>query len=108
MTQFGTWQPKIRGKLFYNWPQGACEEALRFTSAGQLGVEPYDMAIVGAGVVGATHLHAEATLVASPGPLAPASQIVPYGAIRLQDLTASDKWPTDLRAAAFLSQYSRK
>ena len=48
MTQFGTWQPKIRGKLFYNWPQGACEEALRFTSAGQLGVEPYDVAIVGA------------------------------------------------------------
>ena len=44
--------------------------------------------LVGAGVVGATHLHAEATLVASPGPLAPASQIVPYGAIRLQDLTA--------------------
>ena len=39
MTQFGTWQPKIRGKLFYNWPQGACEEALRFTSAEQLGVE---------------------------------------------------------------------
>ena len=52
MTQFGTWQPKIRGKLFYNWPQGACEEALRFTSAGQLGVESYDVAIVGAGVVG--------------------------------------------------------
>ena len=52
MTQFGTWQPKIRGKLFYNWPQGACEEALRFTSAGQLGGEPYDVAIVGAGVVG--------------------------------------------------------
>ena len=52
MTQFGTWQPKIRGKLFYNWPQGACEEALRFTSAGQLGGEPYDVVIVGAGVVG--------------------------------------------------------
>ena len=38
--------------MFYNWPQGACEEALRFTSAGQLGGEPYDVVIVGAGVVG--------------------------------------------------------
>ena len=52
MTQFGTWQPKIRGRLFYNWPCGACEEALRFTSADQLGSKPYDVAIVGAGVVG--------------------------------------------------------
>mgnify|MGYP001159492911 FL=1 len=52
MAQFGTWQLKSRGRLFYNWPPGACEEALRFTSAGQLGGEPYDVVIVGAGVVG--------------------------------------------------------
>ena len=52
MRQFGTWQPKIRGRLFYNWPRGACEEALRFTSADQLGSKPYDVAIVGACVVG--------------------------------------------------------
>ena len=52
MTQFGTWQPKIRGKLFYNWPQGACEEALCFNDADQLGSNPYDVVIVGAGVVG--------------------------------------------------------
>ncbi|MDP6794204.1 MAG: NAD(P)/FAD-dependent oxidoreductase [Verrucomicrobiota bacterium] len=52
MTQFGTWQPKIRGRLFYNWPCGTCEEALRFISPVQLGSKPYDVAIVGAGVVG--------------------------------------------------------
>lgn len=43
--------------------------------------------LVGAGVIGATHLHAEATLIASPGPLDEARRIVPYGAIRIQDLT---------------------
>ncbi|HJO10008.1 MAG TPA: NAD(P)/FAD-dependent oxidoreductase [Verrucomicrobiota bacterium] len=52
MRQFGTWQPSVRGKLFYNWPRGACEEALCFNDAGQLGGEPYDVAIIGAGVVG--------------------------------------------------------
>ncbi len=52
MSQFGTWQPKIRGRLFYNWPSGTCEESLRFTSIEQLGSRPYDVAIVGAGVVG--------------------------------------------------------
>ena len=52
MTQFGTWQPKIRGRLYYNWPRGTCEEALRFTGSEQLGLEPYDLVIIGAGVVG--------------------------------------------------------
>ena len=52
MTQFGTWQPKIRGRLYYNWPRGRCEEALRFTGSEQLGLEPYDLVIIGAGVVG--------------------------------------------------------
>ena len=52
MKQFGTWQPATRGKVLYNWPRGACEEELRFTDSEQLGGEPYDVAIVGAGVVG--------------------------------------------------------
>ena len=52
MTQFGTWQPATRGKVLYSWPRGACEEELRFTDPEQLGSEPYDVAIVGAGVVG--------------------------------------------------------
>lgn len=44
--------------------------------------------IVGAGVVGTSHLHAEATFVASPGALVIAPRVVPYGGIRVQDLTA--------------------
>ena len=52
MAGFGTWQPKIRGKLFYNWPKESCEDSLRFTSTEQLGLEPYDVVIVGAGVIG--------------------------------------------------------
>lgn len=43
--------------------------------------------IVGAGVVGTSHLHAEATFVASPGALVIAPQVVPYGGVRVQDLT---------------------
>lgn len=43
--------------------------------------------IVGAGVIGASHLHLEASLVASPGPIEGAPRVVPYGAIRFQDLT---------------------
>ncbi len=38
-------------------------------------------------MIGASHFHAEATLVASPGPLPGARRIVPYGAVRLQDLS---------------------
>ena len=43
--------------------------------------------IVGAGIVGTSHLHAEATLVVSPGPLAVAPLVTPYGGVRVQDLT---------------------
>ena len=44
--------------------------------------------IVGGGVVGLQHAHLEATVVASPGPLDVASEVVPYAALRVQDLTA--------------------
>lgn len=44
--------------------------------------------IVGGGIVGLSHLHAEATLVVSPGPIDPARRITPYGGLRVQDLTA--------------------
>ena len=44
--------------------------------------------IVGGGVVGLRHAHLEATVVASPGPLDVASEVVPYAALRVQDLTA--------------------
>lgn len=40
------------GVVLYNWPEGYCEEELRFASVDQLGREPYDVIIVGAGVVG--------------------------------------------------------
>ena len=43
--------------------------------------------IVGAGVIGTSHLHAEATLVASPGALQIAPRVVPYAGLRVQDLT---------------------
>ena len=43
--------------------------------------------LVGGGVVGTSHLHAEATLVASPGPIDAARRVVPYGGVRVQDLT---------------------
>lgn len=56
--------------------------------AGMPGEDAGVSMLVGAGVIGATHLHAEATLVASPGPIDAASRIVPYGAVRIQDLTA--------------------
>ena len=40
------------GRILYNWPTDACEEAIRFESSDQLPAEPYDVIIVGAGVVG--------------------------------------------------------
>lgn len=43
--------------------------------------------IVGGGVIGTSHLHAEATLVASPGALQIAPRVVPYAGVRVQDLT---------------------
>lgn len=44
--------------------------------------------LVGAGIVGLSHLHLEATLVASPGAVDPEGRITPYGGVRVQDLTA--------------------
>ena len=41
-----------RGRVFYNWPGGHCNDPLVFKDPAQLGVEPYDIIIVGAGVVG--------------------------------------------------------
>ncbi|MEM1117554.1 MAG: hypothetical protein AAF845_07140 [Bacteroidota bacterium] len=60
--------------------------------------------IVGGGVVGLSHLHAEATLVVSPGPVDPAQRITPYGGIRVQDLTAfgNDAVDTAPAVGAFL------
>jgi glycerol-3-phosphate dehydrogenase len=42
----------VNGKIFYNWPADYLEEDLRLLSVKQLGAEPYDLAIIGAGVVG--------------------------------------------------------
>lgn len=42
----------MSGVVLYNWPGGYCEEELRFASPDQLGPEPYDVIVVGAGVVG--------------------------------------------------------
>ena len=43
--------------------------------------------LVGGGLIRASHLHLEATVVASPGPLAAAPRVTPYGGLRAQDLT---------------------
>lgn len=43
--------------------------------------------VAGAGIVGLSHAHLEATVVVSPGPLEAAPEVVPYAAVRLQDLT---------------------
>jgi glycerol-3-phosphate dehydrogenase len=43
---------KVKGKVIYNWPSGYCEEKFRFYDPLQLGKEPFDVAIIGAGVVG--------------------------------------------------------
>jgi glycerol-3-phosphate dehydrogenase len=42
----------MQGKLFYCWRGDGCEKQRQFESTAQLGTEPYDIAIVGAGVVG--------------------------------------------------------
>lgn len=53
---------------------------------GEVGADRGTALIVGAGVVGTSHVHTEATLVASPGPIDPARRVVPYGGVRVQDL----------------------
>lgn len=55
--------------------------------AGPLGSDEGVAVIVGAGVLVPRHLHFEATVVASPGPLEVAPRITPYAGLRLQDLT---------------------
>ncbi len=40
------------GKLLYNWPDNNFDESLKFHDASQLGDIPYDVAIIGAGIVG--------------------------------------------------------
>ncbi len=42
----------VSGKLFYNWSDKDFDESLKFNDAAQLGDIPYDVAIIGAGVVG--------------------------------------------------------
>jgi glycerol-3-phosphate dehydrogenase len=44
--------PVQPGKILYDWPGEGCEPSLKFVDSGQLGPEPYDVAIAGAGVVG--------------------------------------------------------
>jgi glycerol-3-phosphate dehydrogenase len=41
-----------QGKVLYDWAGEGCESALKFLDSAQLGSQPYDIAIVGAGVVG--------------------------------------------------------
>lgn len=40
------------GKLLYYWPDECLDESLKFTDISQLSKNPYDVAIIGAGVVG--------------------------------------------------------
>lgn len=44
--------PTQPGRILYDWRGKGCEHSLRFLHGAQLGAEPYDAAIVGAGVVG--------------------------------------------------------
>jgi glycerol-3-phosphate dehydrogenase len=41
-----------QGKILYDWPNAGIEETLVLSAPDQLGTEPYDVTIVGAGVVG--------------------------------------------------------
>ncbi len=40
------------GKLLYHWPEGRIEDSLTFKDTSQLESAPYDVAIIGAGIVG--------------------------------------------------------
>ncbi|HAZ03067.1 MAG: hypothetical protein A2W90_07610 [Bacteroidetes bacterium GWF2_42_66] len=40
------------GKILYYWPDGTLDESLQFNDPVQLGDAPYDVAIIGAGIVG--------------------------------------------------------
>jgi len=43
---------KINGKILYHWPGDGIDESLRFEDSAQLNRNPYDVIIVGAGLVG--------------------------------------------------------
>ncbi len=43
---------QARGRILYNWAHAGIDESLTFSGSDQLGREAYDVAIVGAGVVG--------------------------------------------------------
>lgn len=42
----------IKGKVLYNWSDGGCENELRLSEQSEVEKEPFDIAIIGAGVVG--------------------------------------------------------
>ncbi len=42
----------MKGNVYYNWPKGWCEETLRLADDTDFGNDPFDVAIIGAGVVG--------------------------------------------------------
>ena len=42
----------VSGKLFYNWSDKDFDESLKFINTEQLGDIPYDVTIIGAGVIG--------------------------------------------------------
>jgi glycerol-3-phosphate dehydrogenase len=41
-----------QGRVLYDWPDAACNPTLQFIGSSQLGAAAYDVAIIGAGVVG--------------------------------------------------------
>lgn len=43
---------EMAGRVYYNWPEGWCEEWLRLPERDDSGFDPYDVTIIGAGVVG--------------------------------------------------------
>jgi glycerol-3-phosphate dehydrogenase len=45
-------ESSCQGRVLYDWPGEGCEPSLKFLDSAQLGPQPYDVAIVGAGVVG--------------------------------------------------------
>lgn len=47
-----SWNWRNKKNVWYYWPSGHCEEELRFRESEQLGTKTFDVAIVGAGVVG--------------------------------------------------------
>ena len=44
--------PSQPGKVLYDWPGEGCDSSLKFLDSQQLGPQPFDLVIVGAGVVG--------------------------------------------------------